>query len=86
MNKIKKNKEMEVIRNSVIEECAKELGKAIDALNKVMIRERRLVQEDTLWVFEVEKEIRQSFMLFSKTKQTKNKEICTNVRDTRGFR
>uniref|UniRef100_A0A6M3JIH6 Uncharacterized protein n=1 Tax=viral metagenome TaxID=1070528 RepID=A0A6M3JIH6_9ZZZZ len=60
MNKIKKNKEMEVIRNSVIEECAKELEKAIDALNKVMIRERRLVQEDTLWVFEVEKEIRQS--------------------------
>uniref|UniRef100_A0A6M3LS93 Uncharacterized protein n=1 Tax=viral metagenome TaxID=1070528 RepID=A0A6M3LS93_9ZZZZ len=55
-----KNKEMEVIRNNVIEECAKELEKAIDALNKVMIRERRLVQEDTLWVFEVEKEIRQS--------------------------
>ena len=55
-----KNKEMEVIRNNVIEECAKELGKAIDASNKVMIRERRLVQEDTLWVFEVEKEIRQN--------------------------
>ena len=55
-----KNKEMEVIRNNVIEECAKELEKAIDALNKVMIREWRLVQEDTLWVFEVEKEIRQS--------------------------
>ena len=55
-----KNKEIEEIRNNVIEECAKELEKAIDALNKVMIRERRLVQEDTLWVFEVEKEIRQS--------------------------
>uniref|UniRef100_A0A6M3Y0W6 Uncharacterized protein n=1 Tax=viral metagenome TaxID=1070528 RepID=A0A6M3Y0W6_9ZZZZ len=72
MNKIKKNKEMEVIRNSVIEECAKELGKAIDALNKVMIRERRLVQEDTLWVFEVEKEIRQSCINILRRLKTEN--------------
>uniref|UniRef100_A0A6M3LKH0 Uncharacterized protein n=1 Tax=viral metagenome TaxID=1070528 RepID=A0A6M3LKH0_9ZZZZ len=72
MNKIKKNKEMEVIRNSVIEECAKELEKAIDALNKVMIRERRLVQEDTLWVFEVEKEIRQSCINILRRLKTEN--------------
>ena len=55
-----KNKEIEEIRNNVIEECAKELEKGVVALNKVIVREQRILQEDTLWVFEVEKEIRQS--------------------------